>query len=576
MSNRSDNSVSNPVPAYDAFGYGEVRDATARCITFADVRGDFRLLFTLLTQIMEVAKLENGHWQWTTTDTTIVCLGNFVDRFGQKGFNRLLMNTQRAIQDEVRIIETFKELAVAADRDNKGNAVVVLMGDHELGNLLHWEHYQKYQMAKPQDEADQNVRAEFIETILKPFALTHGLVARWGMPGGTVYFSHAGLDLEWFKRFKPKSIPDLNQQWQRWLRQNNFARLSHFVDDNSPVLSPRMAIQPQLWREYDEETILKVLGEDPNPKFVQAGIPIQIMKQQSWDPYLRVPRCDDVKWEVPTMLASRSPDGVDQIYFIHNAMADVFCMYDDSDRKPQALQFELHVNGNDQALYLSCKILVMGDDEYRIYLDERPFGSCAVTAGQITDQAEIKLSEDEIASMHPVIDEEIVVTMEQQTQHVKYVGLILFSRDFKNVFLMKERKTNKWTLPLGKAKTGISAWQAMKHMVAVQSGMKQLKFMSGGSVTDFEGDTRVWLKRTRQALEFHPNEHFSEGRWVAYDGLMEEVLSRKTKLLLCVLMRENMLWMSRGFQECPEWLTQEPVPKSHEGTWWEKDFLMEK
>ena len=559
----------------DLFGYEEDRDATARCIAFADVRGDFRLLFTLLTQIMDVAQLVDGHWQWTTTDTTLVCLGNFVDRFGKKGFNRLLMDTKRAIQDEVRIIETFKELQRAAQAGNEGNAVVVLMGDHEMANLLHWEGYEIYQMAKPQNETDQQLRAEFIEKELKPFALTHGLVARWGRVGGTVYFSHAGLDLDWFKKFKPESIPELNRQWQRWLGQNNFARLAYFADDNSPVLSARMAIQPQLWRENDEENMVRVLGEDPNPKFVQAGMPIQMLRQESRDPYLRVPTCEEAKGAEPTMLASRSPDGVDQIYFIHNAMADVFCLYDDSDRKPQALQFELHVNGRNQSLYLGCRMLVMGDDEYRVYLDERPAGSCAVTAGQITDQAQIKLSEDELAAMAPGMDEELVVVMEQQIQHLVKVGLLLFDRTMKNIFLIQERETHKWTIPLGQLRKGEDAWHGMRRVLQAQSGMVDLKFMQGGSVTDFEGDTRIWMKRTSQALEFHESSQFTAGRWVAYDGLMEEGLTRQTKIMLCVLMRENMLWMSRGFSQCPEWLTQEQSPAKPRETWWEKDLLAE-
>lgn len=584
---------------------GEDLEAKARCVVFADLRGDFRLLFTLLTQITGVAQMDDrGGWQWKTTDTTLVCLGNFVDRFGQKGFNRLTVDTASAIEQETRIIRTFQALAEAAETDRKGNAVVVLMGDHEMGNLLNWEDYQIYQMADPSNEEEQEMRENFIQNVLKPFCLKQGLVARWGTEGATVYLSHAGLDLKWFKQFKPRTIPELNRDWQRWMRSNNFVRLKYFRQGNSPVLSDRMALQPQLWREQDEETFLRVLGKDPNPKYVQAGLPVQMIREQTWDPFMRPPRCADVDQNA-TMLCSRAPDGEDQMYFIHNAMADVFCVYDDTDRQPQALEIVMHVNGMSQSLYLSCRTMTMAPDEYRVYLDERPVGSCqrplTTESKFLEGRMDLELSPEELSALNPGLTEDLDTHMREQTSHVKDVALILFSDDMKKVFLLQERRSNKWALPSSGVKTGEPVWQALQNRVINKYiGMKGLSFLPGGSMVDIDvstspadrisksgGDgeadqlnhsyTRVWMKRTIQAMTFRASQEYRQGQWFHFDTLQDVVLQRSTKFVFCVLMRDNLLWVTSGFRQCPEWITQQHSDRdrhAHPGLpWWEKDLL---
>jgi ADP-ribose pyrophosphatase YjhB (NUDIX family) len=523
--------------------YAESVNTPPRCISFADIRGDFKLLFTLLTQIFQVAKIENQKWEWTTTDTTLVCLGNFTDRYSRKGYNRLTISTDSAIQDQIRIIETFKQLQEGSKSENKNNNMVVLMGDHELGNILEWSHYEIYQMVDAESTLEQEQHIEFVKTILKPFCAQHGVVASWGLPGASVYFSHGSLDKDWFVKLRPNSLKDLNRTWQRWLRNNNFLRLQHFAEPNSPIMSTRMAMQPQLWREYDEETILRVLGSDPNPRFVQAGIPVQILKNETWDPYMRIPRCTSMKGEIPTMLTSRNADGMDQIYFLHNAMADVFCSYDEDDRRPQGLQFDLIMNNNEAALYLECKVLMMSEDEYKIYLSERPLNSCSAPATEL-DPEEIKLSDDELLHFRPMIDTVTLSSLQKETDHITKVALILFSDDMKQVYVLEHTlDPSKWSIPRGDRNVGESDWEALRRIVKEQTGIENLKFLDGGEFFDHQ-NMRVWVKQTRQAVTFQPNRFYQRGEWINYQHIWTDkhiFLDRETKEIFHTMLRVGLI-----------------------------------
>lgn len=522
--------------------YAESKENPPKCIAFADIRGDFKLLFTLLTQVFEVAKIENGKWQWTVSDTTVVCLGNFTDRFSKKGYNRLTLTTDFAMQDQIRIISTFEELQAASKLENKNNNIVVLMGDHELGNIFKWSHYEIYQMADPANTQDQEQHIEFVNNYLKPFCAQHGIAASWGLPGATVYFSHGSLDKDWFFKLRPDSLIDLNRKWQRWLKHNNFIRLAPFASPNSPIMSTRMAMEPQLWRENDEETILRVLGTDPNPRFIQAGIPIQVLQHETWDPYMRTPKCTKhPKGSTPAMLVSRNADGVDQIYFLHNAMADVFCSYDEEDRRPQGLQFELIMNNSGSALYLQCKSLTMSEDEYRIYLGERPLTSCSAPIEQL-DPEDIKLSEDELFHYRPMIDNETLSSIAKETDHIKEVALVLFSDDMKQIYVLQHVLTpTQWAIPRGTRYSGESDWESLERVVREQTGINHLNFMDGGEFVD-HFQTRVWIKQTRQAMTFHPNSLFQSGTWIDYQHIWTDkhiFLDRPTKLTLKMLLQSN-------------------------------------
>ena len=564
----------------DFFGYEENSSADARCVAIADLRGDFRLFFTLLTQITQIASLdEQQRWHWEKDNTTLVVLGNFVDRFGNQGFNRLLFTTEEAIADEVKIIQSLTALEQLARSEDRGNAVVVLMGDHEVANLLHWEDYQNYQMQNPENGRDQEQRKAFVETHLKPLALRHGLVARWGLLGGTVYFSHASLDLSWFQKYQPRSLSALNRSWQRWLGDGNYSRLNWLRDPSSPLLSDFMALKPQIWRENDQEVLIRVLGDDPNPKFVQSGtLPVQDMIAESWDPNLRRLHCKGVNsYTAPTALVSRSPDGEDQLYFLHNGMADVFCTYGETDRRPQALEFFLHLNDNDEALYLDCNLNVMSPEEYRLYMDERPVNSCARNPYDTVSTSPLQLTEEEKTALHKITPPNVQAERLQEDGDIKEVVLVLFSKDLKHVLMLQEQKTQKWTVPRVRRKNNETGWEALKRMLAEEVGMPSLELLPGGEETRFETHTQVWLKRTGQGLSFIPHGVYDDAQWIPYDRLISENLTRQTQLLFCVLMRDGALWHSHSFRECPEWLTsQADVSNRTKVTWWEKDLVNEK
>jgi len=506
-----------------------------KCIAFADIRGDFKLLFTLLTQIFQVAKVERRKWVWTVNDTTLICLGNFTNRYGKQGYNRVTVSTEETMKDQIRVIETFEQLRETSKLENKNNNMVVLMGDHELSNLFEWSHYEIYQMAYPEQTRDQEHHVEFVKKVLKPFCEQQGVLASWGHSTTTVYFSHGSLDKDWFSKLKPKSLIDLNRIWQRWLRQDNFLRLGHFGEPNSPVMSTRMALQPQLWRENDEDMMVKILGPDPNPLFVQAGLPIQILQHETWDPYMRPPK------GMPNILASRNVDGTEQFYFINNAMADVFCVYEDTDRKPQGLQFELIMNDNEEGLYLECKTLSMSNEEYNIYISERPLNSCAASPDDV-DPQEIKLSEDELLQFRPMIDNVVLSSIEKDTDHIKEVALVLFSEDMKQVFVMEHTlDANQWSIPQGSRNAGESAWEAMRRVLREYTGILHVSFMKGGEYQDHQ-NTRIWVKQTRQPMTFNPNSFFIKGEWVNYDGIFSNrdvFLDRDSKMIFSTLLKKD-------------------------------------
>lgn len=496
---------------------------TARCIAFADLRGDYRLLTALLTQVMDVATDTDNGWQWTTENTTLICLGNFVDRYAERGFNRLSVTTEQAIEDEINIVKAFQDLRRPNDQNNQ---LVILLGNHEMGNLLQWPNYTMFQMQKPENSQDQAARQLFIEQHLRPLALEVGLMARWGLLGGTLYFSHAGLDLSWFKQFKPQSIPELNRDWQRWLRTRNFTRLNYLRDSRSPVLSNRDACHPDIWRENDAEVLIRVLGDDPSPRFVQSGLPVQELLTESWDPFLRPPGT-----QAGHVLVARKPSGDPQLYFIHNAMADVFCQYVPEQRQPQALEFKLFTNDQDEALYLEEQVLVMSPENYATYLQERKYGMCVNLPPAETPT----LTEDEFLQLNSLLSPEDRARLVAQNSHIRKVVLILFNMDFQKVYLTRNFKTGKWSFLHGN-NTEDQAWASVRKLVP-----ETLQFTTMGTVTDFQVSTRVWIKQTLDSEEWAPN-----GEWVSYEHILDRELDRFSKLLLCIFIREKLLWPVEG------------------------------
>lgn len=540
-----------------------------RCVVLSDLRGDYRLLLTLLSQLARVAKFDPNtrQWQWTATNTVVVCLGNYTNRFEPRGINRLTISTHDAIQDELRILETFFQLEQPNDQ---GNALVVLAGNHELANVLDLPGYEYYQMARPQEADDRRLRQTFVRESLWPFVQRHGVVAGWGRPGGTVYFSHGSLHRKWLQRMKVTSLEDLNRKWRHWLSTHQTHQLSRWADADSPLFSSEMALKPQIWREFDQEFVVRLMGEDPNPRFVQSTlIPVQRLHFYSFDTNLKEPQFDCPKrhGERPTMLVSRNFDAIDQFYFIHNAMADTFCMYEDVDRQPQALEFRLKLNNMREALYLQVQPIVMGFEEYQRYLRELPYGSCLPPPEQTPRPLALlpPLTPEEQVALRPSLSEGTIEVLNAGFSHVEKVGLVVLSHDLSHIFLVQHPDhPDQWMVPMGARLPDENDWDALLRVLKDTVGLDHLEFVRGGTVSDFEGSTRVWFKRTLQSLTS------PRGQWVKLDDLLTFPLTRPCKTMLCVFSRNQLLPELKNFHtECPSWLkADDPELRHRIQPWW--------
>lgn len=550
-----------------------------RCVVFTDLRGDYRLLLTLLSQLARVAEFDapTRRWRWTVTNTVVVCLGNYTDRFEPRGLNRLTVSTKAAIADELRILETFIQLEQPND---EGNAMVVLAGDHELANLCDLPGYEYCQMAQPQEPTDRELRRTFVHESLRPFVQRHGLVAGWGRVGGTVYFSHGSLTRSWLQKIQAQSLEDVNRKWQHWVKDCLASQLARAAESDSPLFSSVMALKPQVWRESDADWVVQLLGADPNPRFVQATlIPVQRLHFFSYDTNLREPQFDRrlPPGQQPTMLVSRSFDAVDECYFIHNAMADTFCMYEDTDRQPQALQFNLTLNNMAEALFLRVKPLVMSFEEYQLYLRELPYGSCAPPAA-LEDHdsrrapALLKaFSPEEQIALRPTLGRLGLVNA--GASHVESVGLVLLSHNLSRLFMVSEasaagrRSDARWSLPLGHRRAAENDWDAMMRVLQETAQLGRVEFVRGGTVSDFDGTTRVWFKRTLQSLTS------PLGQWVDLDDVLSGkfLLTRQTRTMLCVFAAYRLMPpLKNALEQCPAWLRAESSSSEASGVppWW--------
>src|SRR5690242_11583487 len=128
-----------------------------KLISFADLHGDFDALVYLLTYVIKVATFENQVWKWTAKNTTLVCLGDFLDRYRIK--NEYDVSTRDAIAGEVNIIACFRSLQEQAKLQDC--EFIVLLGNHELGNILQIPDLFPYQMKHPESELERKMRVQF-------------------------------------------------------------------------------------------------------------------------------------------------------------------------------------------------------------------------------------------------------------------------------------------------------------------------------------------------------------------------------------------------------------------------------
>lgn len=358
------------------------------CVAFADVRGDFRLVVTLLTDVMKVATYEAEHktWDWSVKDTVVICTGNFIDRYGKKGGpedDRSYLPLSVAIEDENQVLDCFTQLRQKGKAQGD-NAMIVLIGDHELGNLLSewdeasWDRESAigYELDEIQDDIDLQSRREWVRDRLIPFCLECGVVAGWGVEGSMVYFSHGGLERAWFERLRAKSIQDVNRKYRAWLRDRNRLRLPVFRESDSPLVSTKVATDSLSWRNEDRDYLAALLGPDPYPYFVTSCLSTFDLRHRNLDPYL----C----WPVPGLAVSQDSDGTDQVFFIRNEMADVYCDLGPRQARPLALRFILE----DEGLTLNWEVLT-GEERTpcpRPALPARPTPAPFVPASPLNDR----------------------------------------------------------------------------------------------------------------------------------------------------------------------------------------------
>jgi len=147
------------------------------CICFGSLRGDYNYLKTILEKITKVAKFDKKQhvWKWIVKNTTLICMGNFVDRYDSttssfSSYNNKIIKLKEAINDEINIIQAFIDLSEEAKK-NPGleNEMVVLVGSHELGNIQYWLDYQEYQVPNSTMLLEEKLRHTFIENKLRPF-----------------------------------------------------------------------------------------------------------------------------------------------------------------------------------------------------------------------------------------------------------------------------------------------------------------------------------------------------------------------------------------------------------------------
>jgi len=568
-----------------------------KCVVFSDIRGDLRLFVSLLSQVTKVAALdENNEWKWNVRDTTLVCLGNFTNRYERIGYNRLMIPTGVAINEQIRILRSFRQLEENARMQPElHNHVVVLMGNHELANVLNWSDYEMYQMAEPDNKRDQKEFYEFVESELKPFCYDHGLIAGWGLYGATIYFSRGGLEKDWFETNRIKSIQDLNKQWKNWWQTNNYIRFRCLSQSNSPILSTKMSLTPSIWRQNDRDEIVQKLGDDSYPKFVQTVIPIQKITELTWDLLLRAPFCEhpvvqphdrlsqkQLNLSHQTMLASVDARGNDEIYFIHNCMADTFCSFPPEDRQPQALGFEIIRDASEKALYMKCKMMRMSDAEYATYLVEtRRTRYCPPPLHWLTPQ-EIVFTDAEQFEIRQDVVETVTYADNDNLSEIRYAGIILFGHHMKSVLLLnhshelKGESTEYWDIPIAKhLDTDNNIWKTVEKTLQQQTGFGISDPYWKGITVDYRQHTRLWIRRVHSNDDMSINNQLAN--WIDYEKLWSQKLSYVSQLCFCLLMKAKMIPEVRGYEKrCPMWVTAEdrdPMMKRirPRGWWHEKD-----
>lgn len=324
-------------------------------IVFGDIHGDFDALVYLLTNVLKVATFEKEQWRWVAKNLVLVCLGDFLDRFRVE--NEYTVSSKEAIIAETKIISCFIKLQEQATEKLNNCEVVILLGNHEVANLLQFEDYFMYGMRNPENAIEQSQRAVFLREKFVSFAETCPVAVRWG----NYFMCHGGFELSWLQRHKFESIEDINKRFLRALRDRKMANVLKFMEPDSILVSRKMALHTSVWRDFDKNGIAFQIGEYiENPKFIVGHSTTFDIQKSALGEYT-TPKCDQNSQQ-SSILASQNYDGTYDAYFLDVAMSRGFWPKDASRQvlykhRPQAMLFQIEVNDLGQILFTTCATL---------------------------------------------------------------------------------------------------------------------------------------------------------------------------------------------------------------------------
>jgi hypothetical protein len=336
---------------------------------FSDIHGDFKALCYQMTEVLKVATytpatLEDKHGVWTwdknVTETVVLCLGDFVDRYRTP--ESKTFSTEKAIADEINIIKCFESLGSQAKNFNSD--VIALIGNHELANIMDLERYRPFQMSDSSNPDDRRQRREFVDKYLIPFASKAGVIAQWS----NYFVCHGGLEYGWLKRHNIRSVEEINKRWRRYITHDLKKYMEIFAEGDGLLWSRKISHTPELWREQDKTPISDLFGYELLPKFVVGHTTVQDLLDRSVN--VSPPKCKNS--ENSLILSSRGYDGEDDIFYVDVQLSEAFTD-DNSDfqnrfsRRPQALKFVTHIDSNMDVLFTECATVVMSAKIFPMY-----------------------------------------------------------------------------------------------------------------------------------------------------------------------------------------------------------------
>jgi hypothetical protein len=233
--------------------------ARRRLLCFTGIRGDFAKLHRLLTSELKVATFdrEAGEWQWTARYTTVICVGNFLDFFPRPQAADDTTTTTEAIDAETNIVQCFEQLHELA-KSSPGCGFLIVVGPHELGNLVASKQHRRYQVRNAGNPAEIAERDVFVARVLRPFVfgMASALVV-WG----SYFVCSGGFSLHWLKRHNIQSAAGINHLWRS-------RALSAFMEPDSVIHDRTLVRFPVNWRDYQMFRVTATLAYHLNPKFV--------------------------------------------------------------------------------------------------------------------------------------------------------------------------------------------------------------------------------------------------------------------------------------------------------------------